>query len=684
MGLTSRQSNHVDTVFITPDETNYSLAVGRLAGAFKQKRVVPFLGAGISKAPDSWLPLAFDLIRPLRVALWDSVRRLLRNSPLKAEDIKTARSILKAAPLERLLAVLHETHGRDRTINEYLAALKTNVWNWNHGALGALAAKGYISKCVTLNFDLLIEEAVHAHGGASVTECPLSPSPGQPGRDNLPTREPARFPYGHGTDPIKIIKPHGSLAPEASGFKAFQLVSTTLPEIGDKPDPRNRRSLLALLTANSELLVAGYSDDDWDLFPLLEELVPKLTHVHWIHYAPAQAVSGRRCPWESNPREKKIRDWLTRSGAAFTSYVGDPATLLRAVASDSGVVVKRPPKRDKPITKPERGLFMDAVPADETRLRTAISMAILLQDRGRFNDLLLERLLQHPSVLSNPVSESRLRRVQAHTHHTRRELRPAMRQMKALIDLKCRHYGREDGHAADDLVWLGYEHLCLIKRPGLAWLAGVCHYRKGLRLMLQGARLARRHDRTQCRYLCSMARYYRIDLFHTWAGHALFLGHVFDPIIRTAFKPVARLYDGLRRRHPDLMEWDYYWLRGLEVDLLAGQLPNSEAAWCAIQSKLDLIQHRYDILQNYVQAGNVRVYRALVEFLRSRSIQQTMLKEAEMMWSGPDGTARSGLYRVMQFRRYLGLDGPWQTVKRLSSHLFRKKTDEGVRKAANR
>lgn len=668
-----------DTVFITPDEPNYSAAIGRLAGAFRQKRVVPFLGAGISKAPDSWLPLAFDLIRPLRVALWDSVRRLLRNSPLEAEDIKAARNVLKAAPLERLLAVLHETHGRNRTINEYLAALKTNVWNCNHGALGALAARGYISKCVTLNFDLLIEEAVHAHGGASVTECPLSPAPRQPGRDNRPNRESASFPYGKGTDPIKIIKPHGSLAPDASGFEAFQLVSTTLPEIGDKPDPRNRRSLLAVLTADSELLVAGYSDDDWDVFPILEELVPKLAHVHWIHYGSPPAVSGRRCPWESNPREKRIRDWLARSRIAFTSYVGDPATLLLAVASDSGVVVKTPPKRDKPITKPDRRLFMDAVPADGTGLRTAISMAILLQDRGRFNDVLLEKLLRHPFVLSDPVLEARLRRVQAHTHHTRRELRPAMRQMKALIDLKRRHYGGVDGHAADDLVWLGYEHLCLIKRPGFAWLTGVCHYRKGLRLMLQGARLARRHDRAQCRYLCSMARYYRIDLFHTWAGHTLFLGRAFDPIIRAAFRPVTKLYAGLRRRHPDLMEWDYYWLRGKEVELLAGKVPRSDAEWCRIRAKLDLIQHRYDILQNHVQAGNERVYRALVEFLRT----EVMLTEAETMWSGADGTARSGLYRVMQFRRYLGFDSPWQTAKRLSAHLFRKWFEKKDAKAPN-
>jgi hypothetical protein len=132
------------------------------------------------------------------------------------------------------------------------------------------------------------------------------------------------------------------------------------------------------------------------------------------------------------------------------------------------------------------------------------------------------------------------------------------------------------------------------------------------------------------------------------------------------------------------MEWDYYWLRGLEADLLAGQLPNSEAAWCAIQSKIDLVQHRYDMLQNYVQAGNVRVYRAVVEFLRSRSIQETMLREAEKVWSGPDGTARSGLYRVMQFRRYLGLDSPWQTAKRLFSLLFRQATDRRARKAEKR
>jgi hypothetical protein len=50
MGPTSSQPNDADTVFIAPDDPNYSTATTRLAGAFKQKRVVPFLGAGISTA----------------------------------------------------------------------------------------------------------------------------------------------------------------------------------------------------------------------------------------------------------------------------------------------------------------------------------------------------------------------------------------------------------------------------------------------------------------------------------------------------------------------------------------------------------------------------------------------------------------------------------------------------------
>jgi len=676
----NKETHHSDTVFITRDDPNYSTAKGHLAEAFKQKRVVPFLGAGISKTPDSRLPLAMDLIRPLRVALWNSVRPLLKDSALETKEIEKARNALKEAPLEMLLTALQDTHGRSRTINEYLSMLKTNVWNSNHGALGALAAEGWIQNCITLNFDLLLEEAIHVHGGASVTECPLSPAPSEPGRDSQPYHECANFRYGNGTDPVKIIKPHGSLAPDASVFEAFQLVSTTLPEIGDKPDPRNRRRLFAALTAGSELLVAGYSDNDWDVFPILDELVPRLAHVHWIHYASPREVSDRQGPWEANEREKRIRDWLVRGRTAFTSYVGDPSELLVAVASAVGVDVKPPPRRNKPITKPNGRLFMDSVGADGAGLRTAISMAIVLQNRGRFNELLLERLLRHPFVLNDPVLEARVRKVQAHTHHTRRELRPAIRQMKAVIDLKRRRYGRADGSVAGDLVWLGYEHLCLIKRPGLAWLIGLYHYRKGLRLMLEGARLARRHGRAQCRYLCWIARYYRIDLFHTWAGYSLFLGHALDPIIRAAFRPISKLYAGLRRRNPDWMEWDYYWLRGLEADLLAGHPPDSEA-WCTIQSKLDLIRHRYEILPNYVQAGNVCVYRALVEFLRSRLIQEGMLNQAEKMWGGPDGAARSGLYRVIQFRRYLGLDSPWQTAKRLLSQLFRIITYRGAREA---
>ena len=647
-----------DVVFIEAGNNAYQEHVSALAKSFQRQCVVPFLGAGISKAEHSCLPLARDLTQPILDAFWKSVDQFLKETQPKAEDINAAKEILDAAPLERLLAALMETHGRDRTIDQFLDCLGTWVWNKNHGALGALGAAGLVTRYITLNFDLLIEEAVRAHGGASITECPLSDS--------------KSFTIGRAKVPVKIVKPHGSLSPPdpANGRFGFNLVSTTIKEVGDRPDARNRRCLEQLLRSGDELLVAGYSDDDWDVFPIVQELASRLSHVHWVHHAWPDAVIQRRAPWEEvgtpkAKRERRIRDWLTKCEVGFTSYVGDPTTLLCDITKELNCEMNPPPIRKVPVKYSTPQLFLDTPPNDETRLRTAVSMSILLQDRGRFNELLLAWLLGQPIIQKNPELEARLRRVLVQTHHTRRELPSAMRQMKRVIQLKANLYGGIDGRAADDLLWFGYEYLCLLKRPSLSFIAAPLLFQKGRKLMLQAARLARNHDRSECRRICEMARYYQIDLCHTWAGHTLFLGHPYHRLIRTSFVRVAKMYARFTERHPELMSLDYYWLRGLESKLHAGYLPESNDAWQKIEDQLDVIQHRYKILQNYVQSGNALVFKALVEFWKTGHVRRDLMEQAEQAWSGRDGEARSGLYRIAQYRRYFGLDSPLDTIRRL-------------------
>jgi len=76
---------------------------------------------------------------------------------LDTADIERARRVLDDARLERLLDVPNETHGKPAL--EYLGVLNSRVWNANHAALAAFSIHGLLPHCITLNCDLLIEEA---------------------------------------------------------------------------------------------------------------------------------------------------------------------------------------------------------------------------------------------------------------------------------------------------------------------------------------------------------------------------------------------------------------------------------------------------------------------------------------------------------------------------------------------
>jgi hypothetical protein len=648
------RSTSENTIFLTNGDAAYRASISALAESFARGQVIPFFGAGISTQRWSCLPLARDLIKPLQDALWHSVEHVVTAPGLHSEDVQAAVDVVRAAPLERLLAVLAETHGRECTINEYLSMLLTNLWNWNHAAVGALAAKGHVNCCITLNFDLLIEEAVTAHGGACIIDCPLS---GQP-----------PLSFGSSSRAVRIIKPHGSVLPSTAQDR-FRLVATTLPEVGDRPHPRNHRALANALRPGAELLVAGYSDDDWDIFPIIAEFATQLSHVHWVHFARPPAIRTGRAPWDSNnPREQRIREWLTGSGVKFTSYVGSAVKLLVPVARHLGLQVKRPPLYNRPNRRVTADMFTDTAVAST---RTAVSTAILLQDGGRFHDALAQWLLSSKEIQSDAVLEARVRRVLAQTLHTRRRLRSAMRQMKRILALKAKAYRSLEFHSADDVFWFGYEHICRIKRPGISALAAPYYYKRGFKLMMHAISLTRKHDTALGRQMVALVRYYRVDLLHTWAGHLLFLGHRF-PFTARIFRPISVLYDGLRRRHPALMEWDYYWLRAFESDVLSHKINLTAEELHRITSKLNMIQRRYDILQNYVQSGNVDVYRALLQFAKDQTVIPDALQRAEDVWTGAAGVKASGLYRVLQYRRYFGLDSPWATLRKLILHLLRR------------
>lgn len=637
-------------VYLTELDPLLSTVEEELVDAFRRGHCVPFAGAGISAAPPSCLPLAGALMHELRRTLWASIIVFARSNQARFCRSE-ARRIIREVRLERLLYALQETHG-PAAIHQFLSLLRSSAWNQNHAALAALAAEGFLPTCVTLNFDLLLEEAASAHGITSETICPLSDAA-------------FRHPAGGTTVPsIRIFKPHGSLVPRGDTRDEFGLLAPTLAEIGNQPDRRNHEVLRKVFSAGQAILVVGYSDNDWDIFPILEDLTGGFSHIYWVHYE-APSVVASRGPLEV-PMPPRLRDWLRRRGENATLLIGDPRFLFGRVCAAGKVVCKDPDRTNVPRSA-IRGDTQQFSNTERAKLATATAFALLLQDRGRFHERLVKWLLDLDSISSHPDLAAQLHRTAAHSCHTRRDLSRALCHMNQAVLLSAKADGPNNNRLADDLLWIGYEHLCLVKRPGVRWFAllpVVWHIRRGREQMEQAVLLARHLTRRHRRKIRALYRFYLGDLLHTWAGLLLLV----NPFMRFGAVQLLRrasaLYDKAKRIDPITMNWEYYWLRTLEAQLLGGERP---ADIGAAMTRIEQIGESYKMLQNHVQLGNALAYRALVGSSTgmSRMEMASLLDEAEEIWAAGDGFVPSGLLRVISFRRLLRIRGFGSTLRDL-------------------
>lgn len=639
--------------YIADGDAGFSEITDEIVGRFRERRIVPLLGAGISDVPPSCMPLGRALENRLRRALWSSFVPFLRRRTLSMTDRTSAKRILKEARLERMLDVLQQTHG-PAPVHEFLSVLRGDDWNCNHAALGALSRAGNLPLCITLNFDLLIEHAVAAGGGVAETVCPL--------------RDSARFTFPSSPNAacIRIIKPHGSLAPKGRATGEFDLLSPTLADVGNQPDPRNEAAITRALSKGSCVLVAGYSDHDWDIFPVVQAAATRTSHVYWVEYLAPEAVARKETP--SGVAFDRVHRWLQELGSKGTLLFGDPSLLLKRVCDKLHVPFD--PRDGRPWVRKEAPTNQFLSGPFEV-LATSSALALLLQDRGRVHHELVHWLLSHDLTGRYPSLGARLHRSAAHSCHTRRDLRQALRHMRACTALR-RQQPKDAtyaGSVADDLVWMGYEHLCLIKRPSVRWVAlipALWHWRRGVRLLRAGVRNALRLPRRQRRKLRAMIRFYRGDLLHSWAALAFLVGGPGRGLGRALCRRASRWYSKARRIDSISMDWEYYWMRRLEAQLLGGDKCDEKDE---IVRKLKHIEWSYGILQNHVQRGNTLAYRALVT---RGADTETLLSEAEAMWSAEDGFVPSGLMRVILFRRVLGVRGFVETMRDLRK--LRRKT----------
>ncbi len=232
--------------------------------------------------------------------------------------------------------------------------------------------------------------------------------------------------------------------------------------------------------------------------------------------------------------------------------------------------------------------------------------------------------------------------------HTQGELGAAIHRTRHSVDIRTRYAG--PAQAAPDAMWLGYEYLCLAKRPNpltpIRLLLLPFYVMTGCHLMQAAVRTAAVHGRQE---LQAKRAYYTGDLLHSWGNILMLGGPRLVRWCRWVFRLAADFYGRASSQAP-FMGTGYYWLRQLEASLLSGREIDRET----IESRLDELDQSYRLTQNYVQQGNVAAYRGLIAFVldddqpRARGYPSVKprrlgLRQARAWHLAPDASFSSGV-----------------------------------------
>ncbi|HWO88539.1 MAG TPA: SIR2 family protein, partial [Gemmatimonadales bacterium] len=519
--------------------------------------------------------------------------------------------MLRDARLERLLDAMIFGHGPGALA--YLDVLNGSEWNANHGFIAEAARAGLLHACVTLNFDLLIEAATRKFGRC-VTECPLI------GRE---------FECGDGPELLRVVKLHGSFAPTSQASQPYEFLSAAISQAGTQPARANRKRLDELTEHSPTLLVAGYSDDDWDIFPMLQHIAPRFGRVVWLEYAGTAEMAEEKLgraragipSKHGDGFERRVVPWLKRRCPHSLVVVCRASSFLREVSTRCGLtwhdragVPGHTQTADMRMFVIDRNLF------EERSVRSMLALAAFVQHTGEFSRRLLEQLQRHPLVRSSVDLAWRVEHLLAHTEHTAGELRRATHHMRCAIELK-RSTGDRVGLAAD-WVWLGYEHLCLAKRPGrrdrgpgqdarpplvpgrmlrdaiIRWVLEIpFEVAMGLYFLARGLSSASGSKRER-RTRRASALYYLGDLVHSWGNLSMLGGAQLVRKLRWCFGIPLALYWLAGRVDPEWMDSGYYWMRRLEAGLLfRWGLPRG--ARPAVLERLGEIRDMHGLIQEY-------------------------------------------------------------------------------------
>jgi len=597
------------TLNIEPGSPEFNSSILSLFDTLKEHRVTFFTGAGVSKP--SGLPLAKVLCENLLNAMEKSLEIINIGSKNERHLIK---EILKGYRLERLLDSLVDSHN-DQVVVEYLNHVMQNAnENYNHKAIARLAKAGYINHLITLNFDTLFEQAL---SNQFITYSWY-----------LPLASPILIPNSE--NQFIIVKPHGTLPLNGLSFAPHYL-SATLQYAGDRPQLENLTAIKSVLSKDPVLFVAGYSDYDWDISPIMTRI--PWSHVYW-------------CQFDANEKfNNSIIKWFnSRSFKSTTIYIGDVRKIFTILLKE----VSTEYNNQENIPRiPDSSIFLHKPEA------TALA-AIKLLD-GTSNELYCKLLPQFGEYINqnnNPQIYRKWEKAMAWYHHAHK------RNIRKAIDINLRLFRTTQTIANEnnlikikDIRSIYYEFISAAKRPhsNFRWpidLIIAYRYRKSLKH--QAIKIIKSDTVNpwiikETERQIAFTDFYVIDLFHNWGYYLLpFKNSLARFITRKAFQFIFSHYQKLADLYP-ILNWEYHYVRSIEAALIAHKKLQVEI----IKEKLSEILEMFIETDQHGHADYVKSINAIID-----NSESDFSKVEKSFFNNNTGTSPTGKLRMILFRRY--------------------------------
>jgi hypothetical protein len=214
--------------------------------AIERKGVTVFAGAGISVAPPSSCPTWDNLKREILRSL---LARLFKTTNIKKDLEDLSPAVMNVDMRPELFMSCMTTIINRSFIVEMLSGLNSGEPNLNHSLIAFLERKQIVKSIITTNFDNYIERELD-YLGANYRVIRDD--------DEVVTQSMCSV------RSFLVFKPHGCLSKSSS-------VRMRLDEIQSLSKPK--KNLLQQLIKGVPLLIMGYSGNDEDFFPVLEESI---------------------------------------------------------------------------------------------------------------------------------------------------------------------------------------------------------------------------------------------------------------------------------------------------------------------------------------------------------------------------------------------------------------------------